>query len=98
VDQIIEAFSLYDADIFQAGNAVISESERFLFDSAEPPCKPGEIEWVLFASIHENHTVRRFERRSAALGNDCNQRRRHRSRSHLPFQRGSNQGAASHRF
>jgi hypothetical protein len=75
-------------------NGIVSQLQRFLFDSTEPSLKPREMKWILLTRIHKQNGTRGFELRTSAFSKHWNYRRRDRCGSHLPFQRRSDQRAA----
>jgi hypothetical protein len=97
MNQIGDVLSLHHVGLFQARNAVFSECERFLFDSAKPPGKPGKIKRVLFARVYENHATASFDLGSDALGKYWNRWGQQGSQPSA-IEWINNQGAMSHHF
>ena len=60
VDQIVEVLSLDNADLFEAGSAIVPERKRLLLDPAKPAGKTRKIKRVLFSRVHESRAARRW--------------------------------------
>jgi hypothetical protein len=64
MDKIAEVLPLDHASAFQAGEAVVSESQGFLLDPGEPSREARKIEGILLTLIHQHDAAWRLELRT----------------------------------
>lgn len=94
--EVVQVLALDDARILKPGNGVVADFQRPFFDPGKPASETFERKWILLARIDHDYGFWRAKLRAPAFGNRGHGGMSHRKGGHPPFERWSDECAASH--